>query len=152
MVHERDRGSRGHGIVAGVAKRAAGLLVALVVLAGCPSGSEKFCTLGLVMPFVEVDVTGLPPADEVCVDDEGCVPVADGIAELREPLIANDTSTVVLSVRDGGTVLADAAVRLPRVYGNGFECDGDGPGGTVTFGADGGVGVTADVDGTGNTR
>lgn len=152
MVLEGHGDSRGHGILASVAKHAAGLLVAFSVLAACSSETEKFCTLGLVLPFVKVDVSRLPAADEVCVGDDGCVPVADGIAELREPLVANDTSTVVLSVRDAGAVVTETEVRLPRVYGNGFDCDGDGPGGTVTFDADGAVSVTDDVDGSGNTR
>lgn len=123
----------------------AGLSAALLV--SCSSG-ERFCTLGAALPSVEVDVTALPEADEVCVADGSCVAVRDGAAELSSPVITNATSEARLFVRDDeGAVLADAEVRLPRFYANGRDCGGDAPVGTVTFGRDGGVGVSDDTEG-----
>lgn len=73
--------------------------------------------------------------------EDECVTVRGGVAELASPVITNATEDVRLTVHD------DAAVRLPRHYGNGRECGGDAPVGTVTFGPEGGVGVSEDTEG-----
>jgi len=101
------------------------------------------------MPDVDVDVTALPSAHEVCVAEDECVTVRGGVAELASPVITNATEDVRLTVRDdAAAVLADAEVRLPRHYGNGRACGGDAPVGTVTFGPEGWVGVSEDTEGT----
>lgn len=121
----------------GTARVAVAVLSAAVFVA-C-SSEERFCTLGASMPAVDVDVTALPSAHEVCVAEDECVTVRGGVAELASPVITNATEDVRLTVRDdAAAVLADAAVRLPRHYGNGRECGGDAPVGTVTFGPEGG--------------
>lgn len=95
---------------------------------------------------VVVDVLALPSATEVCVSTH-CVPVSNGLATLKDPLIGIGTWRVTLTVRtaDGSALARARDLRLPRSYPNGFGCDGDAPQGTVTFNSVGAASVSKDT-------
>jgi len=117
------------------------LVVATLLLCAC--GGDEGCDSIAVATELDVDVSALASAAEVCLDD-ACVPVRGEVARYRDtdaepsPIRPRRKTEASLSVldSDGNVLRADDEVDVPGYYSDGRECGSYAPYGTIVVTSD----------------